>query len=479
MNIILNNLNEHYKIEQLSRMFIKDIKILKQENTENFDFVYIRRNSFKTIIFIKAEKGNFYKAFKNTDNKNDDIFTVCKFLYECYCKIFNKKLPWGILTGVRPVRYLRDIQEKEKSIEKAKSVFKNDFLVESEKINLTSNILQIQEPILNNIKNDEYSLYVAIPFCPSRCIYCSFISTPVKNMDALMQSYIKKLVEELKYTAKKFKNLKLTTIYIGGGTPTAISENQLEEVMRTIKEHFDFSFLKEYTVEAGRADCTSYEKLEIIKKYSANRISINPQTTNDEVLKVIGRNHTNADFLNCVNMARLIGFNSINMDLIAGLPTDTIQSFETSLKTCIDLKAENITVHALTLKRSSNFNINNIEYKHTQNIANMLKLSNLLYENDYKPYYMYRQKNTVENLENVSYTLNKHESLYNIYIMEEVSNIISCGASGVSKIISKPKQINRIYNYKYPSEYVNDFDTILKRKDEVFNLCQLYGFLKD
>ncbi len=483
MQIILNNFNEHYEIEQLLRMFVKDILVVKKKvNKKDLqEFVYIRKNNKKIFVFIKADKKSYYKFLKAKNNKNDDNLNICSFLYDSFCRIYNKTLPWGLLTGVRPVRLLRNIQSETNDLTSSKEIFKNEFFVSDEKIALTEHIYNLQERIIKNVKNDDYSLYISIPFCPSRCVYCSFVSTTTKNSKKLMEDYSNKLCEELIYTAKKAKEqgLNLKTIYIGGGTPTAITALQLEKIMQTIAENFDIDNLEEYTVEAGRADCTDYEKLAIIKKYKADRISINPQTFSDDVLKNIGRNHTHKDFLNCVKMAKEIGFKSINMDLIAGLPGDDINGFENSLKGCIDLGADNITVHSLTLKRASNLVMKNIGYNEENDISTMLKKTDILKSFEYQPYYMYRQKSTVGNLENVGYTKKGLFSYYNIYMMEEVGNIISCGAGAVSKLILANEGIKRVYNYKYPSEYVNDFSTILNRKDEVFNLWQHYGYQKD
>ncbi len=483
MQIIFNNYNEHYEVEQLLRMFIKDIVVIKEKTNkkEYKNFVYITKNNSKFFVYIKYEDKIYYKFIKLKGNKNDDSLLVCTFLYESFCSIYNKKLPWGLLTGVRPVRLMRNINDEEKDINKTKNIFKDNFFVSDEKIELTQHIYNLQEPVINSVKKNDYSLYISVPFCPSRCVYCSFVSTTTKNAKALMENYTKKLCEEIIYTANKIKNtnFNLKTIYIGGGTPTAISATQLEEIMKTIAENFPLENLEEYTVEAGRADCTDFEKLQIIKKYKADRISINPQTFSNDVLKNIGRNHTHEDFLNAVKMAKEIGFKSINMDLIAGLPGDDIKGFEESLKGCINLGADNITVHTLTLKRASNLVMKNIGYDENVDISKMLLKTAVLKDFGYEPYYMYRQKSTVQNLENVGYTKKGLLSYYNIYMMEDVGNIISLGAGGVTKLILQNNNTKRVYNYKYPSEYVNDFGTILNRKDEVFNLWQHYGYQKD
>jgi len=224
------------------------------------------------------------------------------------------------------VRLMRNLYKAEGDLEKVKAKFRKDYLVSEEKIDLCTNVFNIQKPVIDSGNPKDYSLYISIPFCPSRCSYCSFVSTSIRTAGHLMQGYVDNLCQEIRYTAKKAKEsgLNLKTIYMGGGTPTAITAAMLEQVMKTVQECFDLSKVEEYTVEAGRPDCTDIEKLQIIKKYGANRVSINPQTFSDNVLKAIGRNHSHADFLRCVEDARKVGFESINMDLIAGLPEDTV-----------------------------------------------------------------------------------------------------------------------------------------------------------
>lgn len=284
-----------------------------------------------------------------------------------------------------------------------------------------------------------------------------------------MQPYVDALcreVEAIQCEAQK-NDLNIKTIYIGGGTPTALSADQLRQLMGTVRRCFDLSALEEYTVEAGRPDCTDREKLEVLKEYGATRISINPQTFSDEVLSRIGRRHTAQDILDCFKTAREVGHNNINMDLIAGLPGDTVEGFEKSLNTAISLSPENITVHTLTLKRASNLVIKNAEDDYGD-VAAMLDKCAALADAGYRPYYLYRQKNTLQNLENTGWCKPGFEGLYNIYIMEEVHSILSAGAGGSTKLCQPGgTRIERIFNYKYPAEYISGFDTILKRKEGI------------
>ncbi|MBR4035171.1 MAG: coproporphyrinogen dehydrogenase HemZ [Oscillospiraceae bacterium] len=483
MQLFLVNYNTHYEIEQLSRMFFKGLTVEKTDEIPSLprqDYILIVKidSGFDYTVNTGGKKYTSTASFDPQGPKEE--MQLCLGAYKLYETATGSGLPWGVLTGVRPVRLMRNMYKAEGDLDRVKEKFRNDYLVSEEKIDLCTNVFNIQKPVIDSGNPKDYSLYISIPFCPSRCSYCSFVSTSIKTAGHLMQGYVDNLCQEIRYTAKKAEEtgLNLKTIYMGGGTPTAITAPMLEQVMKTVQECFDLSKVEEYTVEAGRPDCTDMEKLQIIKKYGANRVSINPQTFSDNVLKAIGRNHNHADFLRCVADARQVGFDSINMDLIAGLPEDTVEGFEKSLRGCIELGAENITVHTLTLKRASNLVIRNEEH-HYDDVEKMIAKNAILADYGYQPYYMYRQKSTVKNLENVGFSQSGHESLYNIYIMEEIQTIISCGAGGVSKVVGPDGDLKRVYNYKYPQEYIKDFDAILARKDEVFSTCRQFGYRKD
>ena len=483
MQLFLVNYDTHYEIEQLSRMFFRQLTVEKLDKTPALpatDYTLIEKTDSGFDISVNLG-GNVYTDRVVYDPKGPkEEMQLCLGAYKLYEKATGHGLPWGVLTGVRPVRLMRNMYKNEGDLEKVQAMFRENYLVSEEKIDLCTDVFNLQKPVIENGQPKDYSLYISIPFCPSRCSYCSFVSTSIKSAGHLMQGYVDNLCEEIRYTAKKAdeSGLNLKTIYMGGGTPTAITASMLEQVMKTVRECFDLSKVLEYTVEAGRPDCTDLEKLKIIKKYGANRVSINPQTFQDNVLKAIGRNHSHADFLRCVADARTAGFDSINMDLIAGLPEDTVEGFEHSLRGCIELGAENITVHTLTLKRASNLVIKNEEH-HYDDVEKMIAKNSILADYGYKPYYMYRQKSTVKNLENVGFSQSGHESLYNIYIMEEIQTIISCGAGGVSKVVGPNGELKRVYNYKYPHEYIKDFAAIIARKDEVFDTCRQFGYQKD
>lgn len=485
MLIVLENITHHYEIEQLVRMFTPEVSVqhgtvetVKQ--AENGEYLYICKAEQDISVQLCAEGSVLQHRLTAAADEDVMMLDICGAVYRLCAEAFGRQLKWGMLTGVRPVRLMRSLYAKHRDIDAVCGIFKNRYFVSDEKIKLCRDIFSLQKNIIDGIQPNDYSLYISVPFCPTRCSYCSFVSVGSTNAGKLMEQYVEKLCREIAYTAQTAEKtgLRLRTIYIGGGTPTAVSAQQLRRIMQTVKDNFDLSRIEEYTVEAGRPDCTTKEKLQIIKELGADRVSINPQTFSDEVLAAIGRKHTHQDFIDCYNMAKEMGFKSINTDLIAGLPKDTVEGFEKSLKGCIELGAENITVHTLTLKRASNIVVNR-ENNSYSDVSQMLEKCSMLAENGYVPYYMYRQKSTLQSLENVGFSQPCHESLYNIYIMEEIQTIISCGAGGVTKVVGPKGEIKRIYNYKYPNEYVKDFDTILRRKDEVSEVCRQFGFQKD
>ncbi|MBO7519454.1 MAG: coproporphyrinogen dehydrogenase HemZ, partial [Clostridia bacterium] len=330
-----------------------------------------------------------------------------------------------------------------------------------------------EKRIIATSKPESFSLYVSVPFCPSRCSYCSFVSHSVENAKDIIPEYLELLKEELKYTARIVKDLKLKlqTVYVGGGTPTSISADQLKNLLFTIRENFDFSCVQEFTVEAGRPDTVDSLKLAAIKSAGATRISINPQSMNDEVLKTIGRRHTAADQKKAFSLARQAGFDNINTDLIAGLPGDTPESFKETLKEILSLNPESVTVHALSVKRAANItragelpdmSVGTLAAQMVDYARQTLKGAGL------SPYYMYRQSKTVGNLENVGYAKKGYEGLYNVFIMDETHTVLACGASAVSKL-KEPggNNIERIFNFKYPYEYIKRFDEIIARKEGI------------
>ena len=400
-------------------------------------------------------------------------YALCKMLYQFLQRQTGIRPPWGMMTGVRPVRIIHDMRAAGATEQQIEDRFIGHFDCTRQRFDMAKHIADLQRPILEAARPMDCSLYAGIPFCPSRCSYCSFVSRTVgdKATRALVQPYVDCLCRELDTMRQVAADcgLDVKTLYIGGGTPTSLSADQLRQLMGKLAGLFDLGRLQEYTVEAGRPDCTDYEKLCVLKEYGATRISINPQTFSDQVLKNIGRKHTARDILDCFAAARRAGHGNINMDLIAGLPGDTVEGFRKSLKTAISLEPENITVHTLTLKRASNLVVEHRAAAY-DDVARMLESCALLEQAGYVPYYLYRQKGTLQNLENIGWCKPGYEGLYNIYIMEEVHTILSAGAGGSTKLVQpgvRHARIERIFNYKYPTEYIDHFDTVLSRKEGV------------
>ncbi len=403
-------------------------------------------------------------------------YELCRLLYGLLVRITGHRPPWGMLTGVRPVRLLHGAMAGGLTEAQAVQSLRDTYGVGEQKLSLALATARCQRPIVESVQPRDYSLYISIPFCPSRCSYCSFVSRTIEHSRELVQPYVEALCRELVFIAKQADRLglRLRTVYMGGGTPTSLSAAQLRCVMQCIRDHFPLADVQEYTVEAGRPDCTDEEKLAVIKELGATRISINPQTLQDEVLRGIGRRHSAEDILDCYRTARRLGHSNINMDLIAGLPGDTVAGFAESLAGVLALRPENVTVHTLTLKRASDLVIEERAAAY-DDVAAMVERCSTVTDAGYTPYYLYRQKGTLQNLENTGFCLPGYEGLYNIDIMEELHSIFSAGAGGVTKLKpagfaapgSPAHKIQRVFNFKYPLEYVRDFDAILQKKKEV------------
>ncbi len=375
-------------------------------------------------------------------------------------KLFGFLPPWGSLTGLRPVKRAGYYLSKGYDREYVFDLFSKAYNVSQDKIDLSVDIAIREAKLLEGREKDSCCLYVAIPFCPTRCMYCSFVSYSNAKLFKTIPDYLVRLKEDISRTGKIIKELglKLTHIYIGGGTPTTLSVHDLSDLLRYMEVNLDYSNLKEFTVEAGRADCTTLEKLRAIKQGGADRVSINPQTTNDNVLKLIGRNHTSKQFFDAAENAFSVGFNSVNADLIAGLPGDTRESFRKSLSDVISMGFDNITLHTLSVKNASpiRFDIDGVYDPLGAMVReNVDYAMNTLRQNGFAPYYLYRQKNTVGNGENTGYAKEGKECLYNILMMEEHSTVFACGASAITKLVNddKTKIIRKAFP-KYPFEYL-------------------------
>ena len=476
MKIYITGLPSGYDVEHLVRLFYPMAPLTLTPPADGEDCVWASKGEDGLSVLVR-EQGRSRTASAPLPRDDTPEFALASLAYGLLRSWTGLRPPWGKMTGVRPVRLIHDKRAAGWTAEQIDRYFLERFDCSPEKYQMARAIADLQEPILRRgAEPRAYSLYIGIPFCPSRCSYCSFVSLSTQREGKLMDPYLDALCNEVRAMRDQAERcgLVLKTIYIGGGTPTALSADGLRKLMGTVAECFDLSGLAEYTVEAGRPDCTDAEKLAVLKEYGATRISINPQTFNDEVLARIGRRHSAADILRCFEEARAAGHDNINMDLIAGLPGDTVEGFEKSLSTAIALSPENITVHTLTLKRASNLVIGSAAADYGD-VAAMLEKCGALSEAGYRPYYLYRQKGTLQNLENTGWCKPGKEGCYNIYIMEEVHSILSAGAGGSTKLVQPGgDRIQRIFNYKYPAEYINGFDTILQRKEGVSEFYARY-----
>jgi oxygen-independent coproporphyrinogen-3 oxidase len=430
----------------------------------SLSFMYEKQNKK-----AKAEVVFEGKTFKFEYDLNEiEGSIVYKRLIKRYCKLalytvlynnYKIDLPWGSLTGIRPVKLAYQLTEEG---EEYKSYMENEMFCDKKSIEQVTKIIEIQKDIYK--KDDDFcDLFAGIPFCPSRCYYCSFISSEISKAQKYIEPYIDALIKEIIYSKKFIK--KLRSVYIGGGTPISLSIKDLEKILNAIGD-----VNTEYSIEAGRPDCITREVLQLFSDYNVTRICINPQTFSDKTLVKIGRRHTSKDIYEKYDMAKKFGFD-INMDLIAGLKDETFEDFKLSIDKAVELKPENITVHTLALKKGSVLKEDCISLAEGE-VGKMIEYSREELENSgYNPYYMYRQKYMAGNHENTGYALKGKECIYNIDIMEEISQNIACGANAVSKKVFN--KINRIERYKNPKDiktYIEKIELLLNEKDKLFNL---------
>ncbi len=483
MTIYIDNHDFHYETENLVRMFFPNEKLdIVHEKPVNpqqpFVVTSMMMENGKTFVSAEVGINGCVKKGNAEVIKEDEPFektaerTLAVCLYGILSSVTGVKQPWGILTGVRPIKLFRRISA-DKGEEYAKKYFENRLLVSHEKTELSALTEKHERKILELSKPMSYSLYISIPFCPTRCSYCSFVSQTVEKAKKLIEPYFELLCRELVFTADiaREKNLILESVYIGGGTPTTLSAEQLSVLIDVVRKNFDLSVCREFTIEAGRPDTIDEKKLYAIYNGGVDRISINPQTLNDNVLNVIGRKHNSQQILDAFALARRIGFQHINMDLIAGLPTETTDSFVSTLDKICTLDPESITVHTLALKRSSKLTLEGagVRTEGETTAAKMLRYcEKKLTGCGYIPYYLYRQSRMEGNLENVGWSKKGKEGIYNVFVMDETHTIIGCGAGAVTKLKTPgTESLVRIFNYKYPYEYINGFEEMLKRKEQV------------
>lgn len=474
MVIEIKNHSYSYDIENIAEIFFpyEKIKMIENGSAPEDNIRVVTEICGNTATVDAAVYDKQLKDSAIIKEESDGKSELSVLFYSVFSRLLGIEYPWGILYGVRPARFMHSLTDRFGE-DTARSIFKNQYLVTDEKINLTAAVMESENKIIALSKPESFSLYVSIPFCPTRCSYCSFVSHSIENTHRLIDDYVKLLTYEIKNTAQYAKDLglRLESIYFGGGTPTTLSAEQLTLLFDIIADSFDLSTVREYTVEAGRPDTITIDKLFALKNAGITRISINPQTFNDDVREYIGRHHTTKQTLDALENARSVGFDNINMDFIAGLPTESEQSFCDSIDKAISLGVPSITVHTLSLKTGAYMATRDRAFDLTDKILAKKMVDyagKALYAAGYKPYYMYRQGKSLGNLENVGWCKEGADCLYNVFMMDETHSVFAIGAGAVIKLKNcSSGKIERIYNYKYPYEYIDRFDEILKRKKKI------------
>lgn len=427
-----------------------------------------------SVIFEK--KSPIEPADSELKAKRNMKLMLKEVVYEVLYQLTGKAMPWGMLTGIRPTKIVHDYQKQGKDEKSLRERFDTVYHISKPKVDLMIEVAKAEEEILCKNKQDEISIYIGIPFCPTRCVYCSFTAYAIDAKKKHVETYLDALCKEISFIAKAQKGKPIRSLYIGGGTPTSLNEAQLERLLRHIRAEFDLEEIDEYTIEAGRPDTITKEKLEIMKRMDVGRISINPQTMNQKTLDTIGRHHTVEDIKEVFKMARDLGHTNINMDIILGLPGEEVEDVAHTLEELKKLNPENITVHTMAIKRASKLKEALREDETAYQLAQAKKIEEMLDLSQeacrsigLNPYYMYRQKNMLGNFENVGYAKPGYECIYNVEIMEESESIIAAGAGAITKMVyQNGERIDRIANVKSLEDYITRIDEMIERKREGF-----------
>ncbi|MBQ2987327.1 MAG: coproporphyrinogen dehydrogenase HemZ [Tyzzerella sp.] len=503
-----------YDMYHITKAFCPGVEIEQKVDKESTQAVTIIMTEDDTFIQSRA-CGNEYdtQAFtQRTLQINENEFSDIKDrklkkryvnlkVYAWLSEVTGKELAWGIMTGVRPTKPMMKLMEDGMTDEEVIHWMQENYYVTDEKAQLGLKVAKKEKELLEQLDyKDGYSLYVGIPFCPTTCSYCSFTSYPIAEWKQRVDEYLDVICKELTFIAEKSQNKKLNTIYIGGGTPTTLEPEQLDRLLTHLETHFSYADLKEITVEAGRPDSITREKLEVLKAHNIGRISINPQTMQQKTLDIIGRKHTVEDIRRVYGMAREIGFDNINMDLIAGLPDETVEDMRDTLEQIKEMAPDSLTVHALAMKRASRMTqeqkrkeqdartmqterseqAKDTEAETASTLSQMIELaSDYAKQMELEPYYLYRQKNIAGNFENVGYAKVDKAGIYNILIMEEKQSIIAVGAGASTKVVlpddqvvidpktGNPKKIVRTENVRDIRQYISRIDEMIERKGEL------------
>ena len=473
INIYTNKENYQYDLHALMKSFYPehDVRVYAEaEQNEHQDSgshatIHLFDNSMKVVIDIDGRKEYVHTYQNDTDvTKKERKLSI----YQDLCDYTGKTLPWGNLTGIRPTKLAMGMLAEGKEDTEIAAWLKATHAVSDEKAKLSIDIARREKAILDRIHYaDGYSIYIGIPFCPTTCLYCSFTSNPIAVWRKRAAEYLQALFQEIDFVAKIYRDKILDTVYIGGGTPTTLEAEELDRLLQHVRDRLDFQHVTEFTVEAGRADSITREKLDVLKKHGVTRISVNPQTMKDETLRYIGRQHTVAQVKDAFWLAREAGFDNINMDIILGLPGELEADVQHTIDEIVKLNPDSLTVHSLAVKRASKLSqwieehgiamLRNTDstMKIAQNGADALNM---------KPYYLYRQKNMSGNFENVGYAREGKYGIYNILIMEEKQTIVACGAGSISKRVYPDGRIERCENVKDVASFIERIDEMIERK---------------
>ena len=486
LQVFINKENYQYDVHSLVKAFYpeKDVKVVP-ENEEKISTTVFEQGIriwFKEAE-VKVSACVEDKGFKQYTESLAEADFGTPALYKNRFKLLfyymlsdytGKKLPWGNLTGIRPTKLPMAMLEEGMDEETIKENLQAEHALSDEKALLSIDIARREKELLSKIHyQNGYSLYIGIPFCPTTCLYCSFTSYPIAAWRKRISDYLDALEKEIEFTADAYRDKVLDTVYIGGGTPTTLTAEELDRLLTKVKASFDWSEVKEFTVEAGRADSITLDKLLVLKKHGVTRISVNPQTMNEETLRMIGRRATAAQTKEAFLMAREAGFDNINMDIILGLPGEDVESVRFTIDEILKLQPDSLTVHSLAIKRASKLNQwiqeNGISTLHNTDETMDIAAAGARAMN-MEPYYLYRQKNMSGNFENVGYAHEGKYGIYNILIMEEVQTIVALGAGSITKRVFGDGRIERCDNVKDVALYIEKIDEMIERKRKLFSM---------
>ncbi len=482
IQVLLSDLSFQYDVHSLMKAFYppEDVEILPIDETAGSDRFFRITEVSDTICcsYVESGKDRIERKTSIAGLSRENVKSALKrTLYDLLKEQTGHDLPWGTLTGIRPTKIAMKMLEEGAGSEQILRKMKEFYLASDEKARLSLRIAKLEKEILGGLHGAEgFSLYLSIPFCPTTCMYCSFPSYPIGRFASAVDDYLAKLQEEMRFVSGIYRGRALDSVYIGGGTPTTLNEEQMRRLNEMLRENFDFSTVAEYTMEAGRPDSITVSKLETMKEIGIDRISINPQTMHDETLKIIGRMHTVQQTVDAFHMARSVGFDNINMDVILGLPGEDEQMVSETFSKIRELDPDSLTVHSMALKRAAAMHTFLKDHPEIESIntPGMMELG-MQCANDLKmqPYYLYRQKNMAGNFENVGYAKEGKYGLYNILIMEEVQPIAAVGAGTISKILFQDGRIERCANVKDVGLYLSDFEQVMQKKRAFYSRLEI------